>query len=129
MEVHADVSEDGLEACLCQQKQSIAFASRALTQNYPQNEKELLTSLFTMTKPYRYVFSAQVIAQSYRKQFLPSLLERLQYVYKGCFYSSKNMPSRMPTQRAKTCWQPIPSPKMLRCSLYPLHLIPLMRTS
>ncbi|KYO27425.1 hypothetical protein Y1Q_0013450 [Alligator mississippiensis] len=66
LEIQADASKDGLGACLFQQNQPIAYASRALTQserNYAQIGKEFLAIVFIVTKFHQYVYGTQVRVQ------------------------------------------------------------------
>lgn len=70
VEIQADASKDGLGACLMQNKQPIAYASRALSpaeQNYAQIEKELLAVVFSLKKFHQYVYGVPVKIQSDHK--------------------------------------------------------------
>jgi hypothetical protein len=61
--IQADASKHGLGACLMQEKQPIAYASRALTTTelqYAQIEKELFAIVFAAEKFHHYVYGVQV---------------------------------------------------------------------
>lgn len=65
--VQADASQSGLGACLLQQGQPIAYASRALTtteQNYSQIEKEMLAICFACSKFHQYIYGKYVKVQT-----------------------------------------------------------------
>ena len=68
--IQADASSTGLGACLLQQGQPVAYASRALNNSetgYAQIEKELLAILFAATKFHHYIYGAQVQVESDHK--------------------------------------------------------------
>ena len=68
--IQADSSQHGLGACLLQEGQPVAYASRALTSaevNYAQLEKELLAICFACSKFYQYIYGKQVDVQSDHK--------------------------------------------------------------
>jgi hypothetical protein len=57
--LQCDASERGLGACILQQGQPVAFASRSLTEtevNYAQIEKELLAIVFGTERFENYVY-------------------------------------------------------------------------
>lgn len=57
--IQADVSKDGLGACLLQEGHPIAYASRAPTEtekNYAQIEMELLAIVFSVKRFHQYVY-------------------------------------------------------------------------
>ena len=65
--VQADSSQSGLGACLLQDGQPIAYASRALSdaeKNYAQIEKELLAICYACTKFHQYIYGKSVNVQS-----------------------------------------------------------------
>ncbi|KAJ8383911.1 hypothetical protein AAFF_G00213740 [Aldrovandia affinis] len=65
--IQADASKDGLGACLMQNEQPVAYASRALSraeQNYAQIEKKLLAIVFALKKFHQYIYGAEVRVQS-----------------------------------------------------------------
>lgn len=68
--IQADASQNGLGACLLQEKPPIAYASRSLTaaeKNYAQIEKELLAIVFACNKFHQYIYGKQVEVQSDHK--------------------------------------------------------------
>jgi hypothetical protein len=68
--VQCDASESGLGACIMQDGQPIAYASRSLTQtecNYAQIEKELLAIVFAMERFENYVYGRHVTVESDHK--------------------------------------------------------------
>ncbi|XP_048745965.2 uncharacterized protein K02A2.6-like [Ostrea edulis] len=68
--VQCDASERGLGACLIQNEQPVAYASRALTPtevNYAQIEKELLAVLFAMERFEHYTLGRKVKVESDHK--------------------------------------------------------------
>ena len=65
--VQADASQSGLGACLLQDGQPTAYASRALSdaeKNYAQIEKELLAICYACTKFHQYIYGKSVNVQS-----------------------------------------------------------------
>ena len=86
--VQCDTSDKGLGAALMQNRQPIAFASRALMEpeiRYAQIEIEMLAVVFAFQKFDQYVYSCPVTIQSDHKQLaaisnkpLPSAPKRLQ---------------------------------------------------
>lgn len=63
IEVQADASKDGLGAALMQNRQPIAYASRALSaaeKNYAQIEKELLAIVFALKKFHQHVYGVPI---------------------------------------------------------------------
>jgi RNase H-like domain found in reverse transcriptase/Reverse transcriptase (RNA-dependent DNA polymerase) len=68
--LQCDASEKGLGACLMQEGQPVAYASRSLTAaeiNYAQIEKELLAIVFGMEKFEPYVHGRKVTVESDHK--------------------------------------------------------------
>ena len=75
--IQADSSSTGLGACIMQNSQPVAYASRSLTPtevNYAQIEKELLAILFAAEKFSNYIFGTEVLVQSDHKP--------LEYIFK-----------------------------------------------
>ena len=65
--IQADASSSGLGACLLQENQPVAYASRALTsaeKNYSQIEKETLAICFAVAKFHPYVYGKECEIQS-----------------------------------------------------------------
>ena len=61
--IETDASKDGLGACLLQEGDPLAYASRSLTaseQNYVQIEKELMAIVFACEKFHQYVYGQPV---------------------------------------------------------------------
>lgn len=61
--IQTDASQDGLGACLLQNNQPIAFASRSMTETekrYAQIEKEMLAIKFACNKFHQYVYGRSV---------------------------------------------------------------------
>ena len=76
--IQADASQSGLGACLIQEGQPVAYASRALTsaeQNYAQLEKELLAICYACTKFHQYIYGKDVLVQSDHKP-LESIMKK-----------------------------------------------------
>ena len=76
--VQCDSSMNGLGACLLQNNQPVAYASRSLTPTevkYAQIEKELLAIVFTMEKFGSYVYGRKVVVESDHKP-LESILKK-----------------------------------------------------
>lgn len=74
--IQADVSKDGLRACLLQEGHPIACASRALTEtknNYAWIEKELLAIVFSVKRFLYGVNHWKTYWESYWEQLLPDL--------------------------------------------------------
>lgn len=68
--LQCDASEKGLGACLMQEGQPVAYASRSLTaaeSNYAQIERELLSIVFGMEKFEPYVLGRKVTVESDHK--------------------------------------------------------------
>jgi len=68
--LQCDASEKGLGACLMQEGQPVAYASRSLTAaetNYAQIEKELLAIVFGLEKFEQYVHGRKVTVESEHK--------------------------------------------------------------
>jgi hypothetical protein len=68
--IQADASQHGLGACLLQEGNPIAYASRSLSAtetNYAQIEKELLAIVFACTKFHQYIYGKNVMIQSDHK--------------------------------------------------------------
>jgi len=66
--IPADSSSKGLGACLLQNKQPVAYASRSLTETrYAQIEKELLAIVFATDKFHHYIYGQEVDVQSDHK--------------------------------------------------------------
>ena len=66
--IQADSSSKGLGACLLQNKQPVAYASRFLTETrYAQIEKELLSIVFATDKFHHYIYGQEVDVQSDHK--------------------------------------------------------------
>lgn len=71
--IQCDASKDGLGACLMQNKQPIAFASRSLTvteTGYSQIEKELLSLVFAVKKFHYFVWGRKIEAYTDHKPLL-----------------------------------------------------------
>ena len=76
--IQTDASKDGLRSCLLQDKQPVAFASRALTsaeKNYSQIEKELLAICFACEKFHQYIYGKEVEIHSDHRP-LESILKK-----------------------------------------------------
>ena len=61
--LQVDASKSGLGACLLQNEQSVAYASRSMTsaeQNYAQIEKELLAVVFGCERFNMYTYGAEL---------------------------------------------------------------------
>jgi hypothetical protein len=68
--IQADSSKDGLGACLMQEGQPLAFASRPLTETerrYAQIEKEMLAIVFAARRFHHYIYGNEVTVQSDHK--------------------------------------------------------------
>ena len=68
--IQADASQSGLGACLMQDGQPVAYASRALTpaeKNYAQLEKELLSICFACHKFHTYIYGKTTGVQTDHK--------------------------------------------------------------
>ena len=68
--IRADSSSKGLGACLLQNSQPVAYASRALTDTesrYAQIEKELLCIVFAAERFHQYIYGRDVEVQSDHK--------------------------------------------------------------
>ena len=73
VKIQCDASQYGLGACLLQENQPVAYASRALTiteRNYSQVEKELLSVVFACEKFHQYVFGKDITVQNDHKPLL-----------------------------------------------------------
>ena len=78
--LQSDASQSGLGACLMQDGQPVAYASRALTiaeKNYSQVEKELLSVVFACEKFHQYVFGKDIAVQNDHKPLLGILKKPL----------------------------------------------------
>ena len=76
--VQVDASHHGLGACLMQNGQPVAYASRSLTEterNYAQIEKEMLAIVYGLNKFERYTLGKQVTVESDHKP-LEAILEK-----------------------------------------------------
>lgn len=92
--IQCDASEKGLGAALLQDKQPIAYASRALTdteQRYAQIEKEMLAIVFSLERFHQYTFGRKVTVHSDHKPLeailkkpLSSVPRRLQGMILRC---------------------------------------------
>ena len=81
--IQADASSTGLEACLMQNDQPVAYASRSLTDcetKYAQLEKELLAIVFAVEKFHQYIYGSEVTVQSDHKP--------LENIFKKSIYKS-----------------------------------------
>ena len=61
--IQCDASQSGVAACLLQDGQAVAYASRALNereQNFSQIEKELLSVIYSMEKFHTYVYLKKI---------------------------------------------------------------------
>ncbi|XP_026688735.1 uncharacterized protein LOC103523326 isoform X4 [Diaphorina citri] len=61
--IQCDASQNGLGACLLQNKQPVAYISRSLTETekaYPQIEKECLSLLFSIRRFHNYVWGRKI---------------------------------------------------------------------
>ena len=70
LEIQCDASKKGLGASLLQRGKLIAYKSRALTeieQRYTQNEKQMLTIVFSLGKFNQYTYRRHVKIQSDHK--------------------------------------------------------------
>ena len=79
--IQADASSTGLGACLMQNDQPVAYASRSLTDcetKYAQIEKELLAIVFAVEKFHQYIYGSEVIVQSDHKP-LENIFKKLIY--------------------------------------------------
>ena len=68
--LQSDSSQHGLGACLLQEGQFVAYASRALVGpelHYAQLEKELLAVVFAPNKFYQYIYGKEIDAQTDHK--------------------------------------------------------------
>lgn len=68
--IQCDASSKGLGACLLQDSQPIAYASRSLTeteQNYAQIEKELLAIVFAAEHFHQFIYGQAIIVESDHK--------------------------------------------------------------
>ena len=75
-----DASQSGLGACLMQEGQPVAYASRALTtaeKNFSQVEKELLSVVFACEKYHQYVVGKDIAVQNDHKPLLGILKKPL----------------------------------------------------
>jgi len=76
--VQCDASKDGIGACLLQNGQPIAYASRTMTpaeQNYAQIEKETLAIVFAVEKFHQYTYGRTTLVQTDHKP-LESILKK-----------------------------------------------------
>ena len=65
-----DASKDGLGACILQDGQPVAYASKSLTatqKQYAQIEKELLAIVFGCERFHQYLFGKEVLVQTDHK--------------------------------------------------------------
>ena len=68
--LQSDASQHGLGACLLQEGQVVAYASRALVGpelHYAQLEKELLAVVFATNKFHQYIYGKEIDAQTDHK--------------------------------------------------------------
>ena len=95
--VQADASQRGLGACLVQEGQPIAFASKSLTDTetrYANIERELLAIVFTCQRFNTYVLGRQFMVESDHKPLEMIHLKSLASmppVYSGCSFNSRGM--------------------------------------
>ena len=114
--LQSDASQSGLGACLMQDGQPVAYASRALKtaeKKYSQMEKELLSVVFSCEKFHQYVFGKDIAVQNDHNLLLGTLkkplaqasprLQRLQVKLSG--YRISDALSRAPDGMAEQCLQ------------------------
>ena len=90
VEIQCDAFDRGLGACLMQDGQPIAYASRSMTEtetNYAQIEKEMLAIVFAVERLEQYVYGRPVLVETDHKP--------LESIYKKSLTSAPRRLQRM----------------------------------
>ena len=98
--IQVDASGKGLGAALIQDDGPVTFASKVLTsieQHYANNERQLLTCVFSAERFRTYVFGSHFTIESDHKSLVQISIKNLavpRYVYRGCYSDFRIMISQ-----------------------------------